>query len=55
MSLCIHRLGSGQSQAEFQVSPVQVQSLLHIKVNAVSCGTEHTLALTEKGVSSFLI
>ena len=51
------RLGHGDLVMEGSVSaPVCVQTfhMLHIRVEAVACGGEHTLAITQQGVGTYL-
>ena len=54
--MCVFcRLGHGDLVMEGSVSApacVQTFHMLHIRVEAVSCGGEHTLAITQQGVGT---
>ena len=56
--MCVFcRLGHGDLVMEGSVSApacVQTFHMLHIRVEAVSCGGEHTLAITQQGVGTHL-
>ena len=43
------QLGIGQHFVEAKHSPVLVDSLLNLKLQAVSCGKSHTLVMTRLG------